>query len=154
MARPQEQLAMASAKAGYMTPPMGEVRPRQLSRSHPATIGCRRLHRDAGRRTARRGTLRSCMLKPGDTFDRYTVESVLGQGGMGCVYQAHDTRLDRRVALKIVVSEGDKPKPDLDTEAKVRMQRVARAAAALDHPNVVAIYDIGEVTGIPYIAMM
>jgi len=45
------------------------------------------------------------MLKPGDTFERYTVEAAIGQGGMGCVYRAHDARLGRRVALK-VISDG------------------------------------------------
>jgi serine/threonine protein kinase len=91
------------------------------------------------------------MLKPGYSFDRYTIEGVLGEGGMGLVYRAHDARLDRKVALKIVREPAEDPKQR--DEAKARLLREARAAAALDHPNAVSIYDIGEVDGMPYIAM-
>jgi eukaryotic-like serine/threonine-protein kinase len=90
------------------------------------------------------------MLKPGDTFERYTVEAPLGEGGMGCVYRAHDARLGRRVALK-VISEGGVE--GADSDAHVRLLREARAAAALDHPNAVAIFDVGEHEGAPYIVM-
>ncbi len=91
------------------------------------------------------------MLKPGDTFDRYTIEVPLGQGGMGCVYRAHDTRLGRRVALK-VISDGPRDGP-AHADANARLLREARAAAALDHPNAVSIFDVGELDGAPYIAM-
>jgi serine/threonine-protein kinase len=87
------------------------------------------------------------MLKPGDTFERYTVDAVLGKGGMGTVYRAHDTRLERRIALK-VISE-----VDAGGDATARLLREARAAAALDHPNAVSIFDVGELDGAPYIAM-
>jgi serine/threonine-protein kinase len=87
------------------------------------------------------------MLKPGDTLDRYTIDAILGQGGMGTVYRAHDTRLDRRVAIK-VITEGT----DADS-ADARLLREARAAAALDHPNVLSIHDVGELDGAPYIVM-
>ena len=87
------------------------------------------------------------MLKPGDTFERYTVDAVLGKGGMGTVYRAHDTRLERRIALK-VISE-----VDAGGDATTRLLREARAAAALDHPNAVSIFDVGELDGAPYIAM-
>ncbi|APR80632.1 serine/threonine protein kinase [Minicystis rosea] len=87
------------------------------------------------------------MLKPGDTLERYTIDAVLGQGGMGTVYRAHDTRLDRRVAIK-VITEGAAP-----DSADARLLREARAAAALDHPNAVSIFDVGEVGGAPYIVM-
>src|SRR5580704_16168138 len=85
------------------------------------------------------------MLKPGDTFDRYTIEAPLGQGGMGCVYRAHDTRLGRRVALK-VISDGPRD-AQADADANARLLREARAAAALDHPNAVSIFDVGEYEG-------
>ncbi|MBI4955710.1 MAG: protein kinase [Myxococcales bacterium] len=87
------------------------------------------------------------MLQPGDSFERYTVESVLGQGGMGTVYRALDSRLERRVALK-VISEGL-----AGEDADARLLREARAAAALDHPNAVSIFDVGELDGSPYIVM-
>jgi serine/threonine-protein kinase len=91
-------------------------------------------------------------LRPGDTFDRYVIEAPLGEGGMGEVYQARDTRLHRRVALKLLRREGA-----ADTaawqRAMDRMLREARAAAALSHPHTVAIYDIGEMDGAPYLAM-
>jgi serine/threonine-protein kinase len=102
-------------------------------------------------------------LKPGDTVDRYLVEGLLGSGGMGEVYQARDQRLQRRVALKVLrddpsalaSSRGSGP----TTGGAARMLREARAAAALDHPNVVAVFDVGhidfpgELQGITYLAM-
>ena len=91
------------------------------------------------------------MLEPGRTFGRYVIESLLGQGGMGQVYRAQDTRLHRRVALKILLApRGDEAQWE---EAKTRMLREARAAAALEHPNAVGIYDLGAVDDTPYIAM-
>src|ERR1700733_10128082 len=85
-------------------------------------------------------------MKPGDTFDRYSILRRIGRGGMGDVYRAHDTKLHRSVALKILRAdsievEGERSR----TEAIERMFREARAAAALEHPNVVVIYDVGEV---------
>lgn len=87
------------------------------------------------------------MLRSGDAFERYTIEALIGQGGMGCVYRAFDPRLGRRVALK-VISEGSAP-----AAANARLVREARAAAAFDHPNAVAIFDVGELDGAPYIVM-
>ena len=86
-------------------------------------------------------------LKPGDAFERYTIEALLGQVGMGCVYRAHDPRLSRRIALK-VISDGV-----THADASARLVREARAAASLDHPNAVAIFDVGELDGAPYIVM-
>ena len=91
------------------------------------------------------------MLKPGDTFERYTIEAPLGQGGMGCVYRAHDARLGRRVALK-VISDGQRD-GQADADANARLVREARAAAAFDHPNAVSIFDVGEYGGAPFIVM-
>jgi len=87
------------------------------------------------------------MLKPGDSFERYTIEAQIGRGGMGSVYRARDSRLGRRVALKVISDHAAGP------SAAARLVREARAAAALDHPNAVAIFDAGEVDGTPYIAM-
>ncbi len=95
------------------------------------------------------------VLAPGDTFDRYSIEELLGEGGMGKVYRAYDPRLHRRVALKIMTrrEEGPPPSARNSSEGAVRMLREARAAAALDHPNAVSIFDVGEVDGTPFIAM-
>ena len=87
------------------------------------------------------------MLKPGDSFERYRVDAVIGQGGMGTVYRAHDARLERHVALKVIADGA------ASAEAKARLQREARAAAAFDHPNAVSIFDVGEIDGAPYIVM-
>ena len=91
-------------------------------------------------------------LAPGSQFERYTVEALLGEGGMGQVYRAFDPKLQRRVALKVLHAG---PGDDSSTwgEAVARMLREARAAAALDHPNVVGIFDLGEFEGVPFIAM-
>ena len=84
----------------------------------------------------------------GKNFGRYTLEGLLGTGGMGEVYVAFDPLLHRRVALKILQAD-DGSGRDLGAA----ILREARAAAALEHPNAVAIYEVGEASGIPYIAM-
>jgi ABC-type branched-subunit amino acid transport system substrate-binding protein/tRNA A-37 threonylcarbamoyl transferase component Bud32 len=84
-------------------------------------------------------------MKPGEMFDRYMILRHIGRGGMGDVYRAQDTRLHRNVALKILRLDWiDEERSRADTVE--RMFREARAAAALEHPNVVVIHDVGEVT--------
>jgi tRNA A-37 threonylcarbamoyl transferase component Bud32 len=88
-------------------------------------------------------------LGPGETFERYTIQELIGRGGMGEVYSALDSRLLRKVALKVI-------RPDRTTdwnEAIARLFREARAAAALTHPNAVAIFDLGEVDGTFFLVM-
>ncbi|UQA60871.1 protein kinase domain-containing protein [Polyangium aurulentum] len=88
----------------------------------------------------------------GETFDRYVIEALLGEGGMGEVYRAADTRLRRKVALKVMrrsASEG----AETWGRAVARMQREARAAAGIGHSGIVAVYDVGEHEGTPFIAM-
>ncbi|HYS09662.1 MAG TPA: protein kinase [Myxococcales bacterium] len=77
--------------------------------------------------------------------ERYRLERELGRGGMGRVYVAHDLKLDRDVALK-VLSPGEHDEQDIR-----RFEQEARAAGALEHPNVVAVHDIGTHQGAPYI---
>jgi len=79
--------------------------------------------------------------------DRYRIDAELGQGGMGTVYRAHDPMLDRDVAVKVVSAY------NLGTEGRQRLLHEAQAIAKLNHPNIVAVYDAGEVHGAPYIVM-
>lgn len=84
-------------------------------------------------------------LFPVGEWDRYEFESLLGQGGMGLVYKARDRRLNRTVALKFL--RGD------DEQMTQRFLQEARAQSRIDHPNVCKVYEVGEVEGMPYIAM-
>ena len=84
-------------------------------------------------------------LTPGRKLGSYDVVSLLGRGGMGEVYRAHDSRLKRDVALKVL--QLDNP------ESRVRFEREARAVAALNHPNIVTIHSVEEVDGIPFLTM-
>ncbi len=94
------------------------------------------------------------MLQPGSHFERYVVEGVLGQGAMGCVYRATDTRLQRKVALKVLAPDPDSGALPMEaSEAIHRMRREALASAKIDHPNAVQVFDVGEFQGCPYIAM-
>ncbi len=82
------------------------------------------------------------------TVAHYRLLEKLGEGGMGVVYKALDTKLNRPVALKFLA-----PRLTLDPEAKKRFRREAQAAAAVDHPNICTVYEINEVDGQIFIAM-
>jgi tetratricopeptide (TPR) repeat protein len=79
--------------------------------------------------------------------ERYRLDRLLGRGGMGTIYQARDGLLDRDVAVKLMLETR------LGTEGRARLLKEARAAARLNHPNIVTIYDAGETDRTPYIVM-
>ena len=87
-------------------------------------------------------------MNPGDEFGPYRIESVLGRGGMGTVYLATHSRLERKVALKLIASELVD-----DPQFRARFLRESQLAASLDHPHVIPIYDADEIDGVLYLAM-
>src|SRR3954468_20991250 len=83
-----------------------------------------------------------------EKLGRYRIEARIGEGAMADVYRAHDPDIGRVVAVKAL-----KPDYRRDPELGARFLREARAAGALNHPNIATIYDVGEADGVPYIAM-
>src|SRR6476620_8518776 len=87
-------------------------------------------------------------LTPGTRIGPYEVQELIGSGGMGHVFKAHDTRLGRTVALKILRT--DRP---VDEERRRRFIQEARTASALNHPHIVALYDILSENGSDVLVM-
>src|ERR1700745_3795066 len=87
-------------------------------------------------------------LRTGTKLGPYEIQSPRGAGGLGEVYRARDTRLDRTVAVKVLpVHLSDKP------EARERFEREAKAISSLNHPNICQLYDVGEQDGVSYLVM-
>jgi serine/threonine protein kinase len=114
--------AYQEAETDFLTTPAFEAAVRELAHEQPETL-------------------------VGTTFGRYHVHSVLGVGGMGEVYLAQDTRLHRKVALKLLPAQFTQ-----DAARIKRFEREARAASALNHPNIITIYEIGREDGKHFIA--
>src|SRR4029079_8286708 len=84
----------------------------------------------------------------GETVTHYKILEKIGEGGMGVVYRAADTRLGRQVAVKFLSA-----KLSTDASACDRCQREARAASSLNHPHICALYDIGKHNDLPFLVM-
>ena len=84
----------------------------------------------------------------GQTLSQYRVVEKLGAGAMGDVYRAHDSKLRRDVALKVVAADAF-----LDADAQARLVEEARSASALNHPHICQVYEVSEAGGVSYIAM-
>src|SRR5690348_7062406 len=87
-------------------------------------------------------------LTSGTKLGPYEIQSPLGAGGMGEVYRARDTRLDRSIAIKILPTHLSS-----NPEAKQRFEREARAISSLSHPNICTLHDVGHQDGIDYLVM-
>ena len=87
-------------------------------------------------------------LSPGTKLGPYEIQAPLGAGGMGEVYRARDTRLDRIVAIKVLLS-----RLSSDPDLKQRLGREARAISSLNHPHICALYDIGTQEDIDFLVM-
>src|SRR5262245_65040797 len=87
-------------------------------------------------------------LDPGTRLGQYTITSSIGAGGMGEVYRARDSKLDRDVAIKVLPAQ-----LTADPEALARFEREAKAVAALSHPNILAIHDFGSLGGVSFAVM-
>ena len=87
-------------------------------------------------------------IAAGSRLGPYEILAPIGAGGMGEVYKARDTRLAREVAIKVLPAEVAS-----DRERLARFEQEARSASALNHPNIVAVYDVGRADSTSYIAM-
>jgi len=95
-----------------------------------------------------RDVIRSSTIASGGVLrQRYRLDSEIGRGGMGIVYRATDLELMREVAIKVLPHTSSAP------DARERLLREARAAAALNHPHIISVHDVGEAEGMPFFVM-
>src|ERR1700689_3642209 len=88
------------------------------------------------------------VLTPGTKLGAYEIQSLLGAGGMGEVYRARDTRLERDVAIKVLPAHLSS-----DPDLKQRMEREARAISSLNHPHICTLHDVGSQDGVDFLVM-
>src|ERR1700735_3422109 len=93
-----------------------------------------------------KGKERRALLAPGTQVAHYKIASMLGAGGMGEVYLAEDLRLRRKVALKIIGQQ-----VAIDERSRRRFEHEAQAASALNHPNILTVYEFGQFNGLHFI---
>ncbi len=106
-------------------------------------------HGSASRTGARTAVAMYGVLEPGDELGhRYRIEAMLGQGGMGRVYKAHDNELDRAIALKVL-----QPELSSDPNAMQRFKQELLLASRISHKNILRIHDLGEADGVKFISM-
>jgi Tol biopolymer transport system component len=131
--RPVDEVSKAASELE------GEARKRYLDEHCPDA---------AFRQEVERALAATPQLEPGSRLGHYEIRTKIGSGGMGWVYEARDTRLNRAVAIKVlppVLSAGEDPTN--------RLAREAQAASALNHPNIVTVYEIGNAGGFEFIVM-
>lgn len=128
-AAPQDSIAPADSLTDAEYEPLDAVEP-QLAKALREAFGVEH----------------KALLRAGQSISHYVVLGRLGSGGMGTVFKAYDTELDRAVAIKLLHAEVDK-------EAEVRLKREAQALARLSHPNVVQVHEVGETEGQTFIVM-
>lgn len=126
----------------------GEVLSLLKARSQASRFMERSAMKVAAQALARDSNLITPESLVGREFGNYKIESLLGSGGMGEVYLAHESRLNRRVALKILLRHFV-----ADAERADRFKREAEALSAMNHPNLITIYEVGESGGLKFIAM-
>ena len=148
---PQSRLPGIFQRAGRRCaaiPPLPPVWVAALGRRASGPEAARLLRLSRGRRRRRLGHADQAGSRRETFAGRYQIVRQLGRGGMGVVYLAEDTRLDRQVALKLPMLWGDE-----DPEFLHRFYREARSAARLRHPSICRVYDVGEHDAQPYLTM-
>ena len=135
---------VAAIRAVPQDPTVETPRPADLANSDTLAAGAVGTADPVGETLASGPAARTASeLRPGDLIDRYVVEGVLGSGGMGVVYAAHDPELDRKIAVKLLHARALGDSSGGAGEAEARLMREAQAVAKISHPGVITVHDIG-----------